>query len=43
MEWGVLYKLWAFLITELFNKGVSEAMRKWRVSRENSGSAEMVL
>jgi hypothetical protein len=43
MKWGVLLKMWAFLIRELFNKGVSEAMDKWRVSRGSSGSAEMVV
>jgi hypothetical protein len=41
--------MWAFLNVgmfnkgELFNKGVNEAMDKWKVSGGSSGSAEMVL
>jgi hypothetical protein len=44
MKRGVLLKMWAFLIRENFLiKGVSEAMEEWRVSRDCSVSAEMIL
>jgi hypothetical protein len=44
MKWGVLFKMWAFLIRENFLiKGVSEAMEEWRVSRDCSVSAETIL